>query len=178
MSADRPFVKAYLPREDKQQWERYCAQHGYNSSHVIRLALKKLSGNSPVQPKSEFTTVPETPDRSRKRIQLRLTGSEAETIARFAQAEGVSTTQWIVNLIRASLTKESQFGMTELAVLGESNRQLTRIGTNLNQIARRLNSTGGTIDTKVIAQVKQEIDRHLTNVHNAMLANRERWVIR
>ena len=87
-------------------------------------------------------------------------------------------TQYIVGLIRFHLTKDPQLGMAELALLGESNRQLAAIGSNLNQIARQFNTNGGALQMENVVHLKREIDRHLTLVRNVMLANRERWTIR
>ena len=57
-----------------------------------------------------------------------------------AAAVGLSRTQWSVALIRRRLRDRPQFSRPEALALIEVRRELRRIGVNINQIARALNT--------------------------------------
>jgi len=179
MSSTRPTIKAYLSPDLLERWTRYCRQHSTTSSSAIKQVVRKLTtAPEHAGPAPACASVEDTPDRSRRRMQLRLTQSEFDKIDGFARVAGESATQWVVNLIRKNLTGEPQLGMAELTALGQSNRQLAAIGTNLNQMARRLNAEGANADAERVLAFRHEIMSHLAAVNKVMLANRQRWVIR
>ena len=181
----RLVVKAYVSKEEHESWLGFCKAHKVSSSEALRAAIRKLSGYPKAAIPNNFVAVPEQPDRERKRIYLRLSESEFDKVSMCAKFEGTSITQWFVNLTRARLTREPQYGMNELFVLGESCRQLAAIGTNLNQVAKRLNSHRDPLATydvliavQEMEQLKDEIYAHLSHVRATMLSNRERWLLK
>lgn len=184
MTMPRPVLKIYVSKEELENWKLFCKAREISSSTALRAAVRKLSGHAAPEKLIGFEAVPEQSDKARRRVHLRLSESEFEKASACAAAESTSLTQWFVNLTRARLTRDPQLGMTELAVLGESNKQLAAMGSNLNQVARRLNSMQGSLPLDDVLRVAQEIDRlkreidaHLSQVRAVMLANRERWVI-
>jgi hypothetical protein len=57
-----------------------------------------------------------------------MTKSEKVAVQERAKPERCSQRRWIIDAIRAGLTREPQFGMKEIDALGESNYQLLAIG--------------------------------------------------
>jgi len=77
--------------------------------------------------------------RSRK-LTLRLGEADLRLLEVEAAAMGLSRTQWSVALIRRRLHDQPQFSRAETLALIEVRRELRRIGVNVNQIARALNT--------------------------------------
>lgn len=73
----------------------------------------------------------------KERFGILLTSSERAAIKERADTKCCSSRPWIVDAIRAGLTHEPQFNMSEIDTLGKSNYQLLTLGRNLNQISRR-----------------------------------------
>ena len=136
----RNVIKAYLSLELFLRWKKLCKENSTTSSALLNQVVRKLTGVASAAKPLSFETVQEAPDRARNRVQIRLTDSEKHKLAEAALQGEYSLTQYIVGLIRFHLTKDPQLGMAELALLGESNRQLAAIGSNLNQIARQFNT--------------------------------------
>lgn len=167
----------------KSRWNAYCAHLGKKPGAAIREAveaqLSKADSSpaaAPVRPVPK-RQADERPDEGRKaRIEVRLTPSEKAAVHELAEAEGCSPQQWIINTVRATLTRQPQFGMRELDALGESNYQLLAIGRNLNQIAKRLNEgLPETVTVEHIEKLCKVIEQHTELVSKAMRASLERW---
>jgi hypothetical protein len=65
---------------------------------------------------------------------------EHEALVNGALAEGLSQSEYVGRLAAAEETGAAFIGREACRLLGQSNLQLVRIGTNLNQIARSLNA--------------------------------------
>ncbi len=74
------------------------------------------------------------------KLTLRLDEADLGLLEREAAARGLSRTQWSVALIRRRLHHRPQFSRSEALTLIEVRRELRRIGVNINQIARALNT--------------------------------------
>jgi hypothetical protein len=172
-------LSVFLGTELKQEWQAHCANHAIKPSTAIRKVVRKLlsKGTATAPP---VTQINEAPDLERRRIELRLTGSEFSKIQALSAQEEVSPNAWIVNLIRANLTRSAQFGMAELRTLGESNSQLLKVGRNLNQIARWMNAHGGSgsLEIQRIEALYQLIREHTGTVASTMRANIDRYTLK
>jgi len=157
-------LSVHVGTDLKQRWIGYCAQHGTTASAAVRATIQKLLTHAE-RNQSVADVAYEQPDTTRHRVEVRLTGSELAKIREHAEVLGTSPNQWIVNLIRANLSRQAQFGMVELRALGESNSQLAAIGRNMNQIARKLNTgaSGGHIKAERIAALSSQIKTHHEN---------------
>ncbi|MDR0576133.1 MAG: plasmid mobilization relaxosome protein MobC [Candidatus Accumulibacter sp.] len=176
-------LNIHLGRDLKARWQTYCASLGKTPGAAIREAveaqLSKSSASSAAVRRPPKRQAGESPDEGRKaRIELRLTPSENSSIHEMAQAERCSPQQWIVNVVRATITRQPQFGIRELEALGESNYQLLSIGRNLNQIAKRMNERRpDTLPEKEIEKLRSIIKKHTETVSKVMRASLERWSI-
>lgn len=161
----------------KRRWQALCRRQGSTPSDGLRQVIVRLL-NSSAADTSPTPSTHEQPDTSRRRLELRLTETEYARIEALALQQGMSANRWVIHLIRANLSGEPQFGMTELRTLGESNSRLLAIGRNLNQIARHMNA-GRTLETVVTAERIDTLTRHIKNhtaqVAEIMRANIDRW---
>lgn len=164
----------------KEPWGAYCAALGKKPGAAIKEAIEQqlAKGGKTTEPKT-YQQTGQAPDGEVKvRFEILLTPSEKAAIQERAKLERCSQRRWVIDAIRVGLTREPQFGMNEIDALGESNYQLLAIGTNLNQIARRLNE-GQTAEVTVkhIEAVRRVIAEHTHKVSRAIAASLERWNI-
>lgn len=91
--------------------------------------------------RASFPERPAAPAEPRSgKLTVRLTDREAALLQAEAASVGLSRTQWSVSLIRRRLEGRAQFTPPEAMALIECRRELRRIGVNVNQIARALNT--------------------------------------
>ncbi|MGK0555790.1 plasmid mobilization relaxosome protein MobC [Bordetella bronchiseptica] len=161
----------------KRRWQALCRRQGSTPSDGLRQVIARLL-NSSAADTSPTPSTHEQPDTSRRRLELRLTETEYARIEALALQQDMSANRWVIHLIRANLSGEPQFGMTELRTLGESNSRLLAIGRNLNQIARQMNA-GRALETVVTADridtLTRHIKTHTARVADIMRANIDRW---
>lgn len=97
-----------------------------------------------------------------------------------AASLGLSRTQWSVALIRRRLHGRPQFTRPEALAFIEIQRELRRIGVNVNQIARALNTAvmEGTVldlETTQLAAFSDEIRAHIAGLRDAFDGNLAYW---
>ena len=111
----------------------------------------------------------------KNRIEVRLYKKEIQKLSQLAQPHHMTINTFVASVIRGLLNKTPLFTAAEVEVLYQSNSQLLRIGRNLNQIARQLNSMeGGSITSEQITSLQRIIDTHTEKVGDLLLANRRR----
>jgi len=165
----------------KQPWVDYCASIGIKPGVAIKKGIEQQLKNSQKQiTKENLSQQNESPDTENKvRLVVWLTPSEKAAIKKQAEVENCSSNRWVVDAIRVGLTHEPQFSTSETKELGQSNYLLLKIGTNLNQIARRLNEgRHEPITVDAISRLKNQIDEHTDKVSLAIRASLERWSIK
>lgn len=130
--------------------------------------------------------LPEGPDASPARLTgklgLRLVPADLAVLEAEAARRGMTRTQWTVALIRARLYRRPQLNRAEALALIEVQRELRRIGVNVNQIARALNTAvmeGAVLDLEVaqLAAFSEEIRAHLSGVRAAFEGNLAYWSV-
>ena len=173
-----PILSVRLGPDLKGRWESYCESLGRAPSSAIKEAIEQQleAANALTTPQTYRQT--EKIREPKERFEILLTVSEKAAVKERAQIERCSMRRWIVDAIRIGLTREPQFGMSEIDALGESNYQLLALGRNLNQIARRLNEGHHEPFTlERIEALRRLIDKHTDVVSNAIRASLERWSI-
>lgn len=180
MSSELRQIKVRVPVEFKARWQATCASMRLTANYALMLAMSRLMGENVSPTQLRFLAVPESADRTRHRQEVRLSGSEVQAIDKLAAAAGVSRRKYIVNLIRSHLLRTPQLGMHELAVVGESNKQLASIRSLLNQIAKKLNSgesvAASTIE-RALGNAESTIYAHIASIHPVIRSNLDRWAI-
>lgn len=177
MKNNQATLSVRLDSDLKRRWQVFCLRQGSTPSDALRQVIVRLLNGSTTA-SSPTPSMHEQPDISRRRMEVRLTETEYTRIEALALQQGMSANRWVIHLIRANLSGEPQFGMTELRTLGESNSRLLAIGRNLNQIARHMNA-GRALETVVTAEridtLTRHIKTHTARVADIMRANIDRW---
>ena len=180
MTKENLDLKLYLGAL-KEPWSLYCQKLGKKPGAALREAIKEQlakEGSLPSQPKTFRQTKESMTKEAKIRVEILLTPTEKSALEERAASERCSQRRWIVDAIRAGLTREPQFGMKEIETLGESNYQLLAIGRNLNQIAKAINEgRRSSVATDSIKELRKLIDDHTEKVSEAIRASSERWEI-
>lgn len=114
------------------------------------------------------------------KMTLRLGAADLAAVEAAAAAAGLSRTQWVAALVRRRLFARPQFSPPEAVAFIEVQRDLRRIGVNVNQVARAMNTAvleGRVLDLE-LAQVgafAQEVRDHLSGLRRAFEGNLDYW---
>jgi predicted DNA binding CopG/RHH family protein len=171
-----------------------CKQHGMSPSIMLKaLVLEELvrllqrEEDTQLRPPSHSASTFEAhahvgvTDHKRHRVGLRVSDSELTQLQNLAQQRGTSVQRLIVQLIRALLLNINAFAPQEINELGAINLSLMRIGSNLNQIAKRFNANKDApadVDTlDDIAACVKKINTHVQDCSKSLQLSRERWRI-
>lgn len=163
----------------KAPWLEWCAANGVKPGQAFRQIIAKLTASSASSESGR--KVHRQREMPTRQMELHFTPSEHAQVTALAGEQGFSPTKWVVALVRAHLTKQSQFGQSELERLAQSNQQLLALGRNLNQIAKALNSSpqhAGSVPVELLTALRTTIHTHTQTVSMIMRANVERWSIR
>ena len=114
------------------------------------------------------------------KLTLRLGAADLAAVEAAAVAVGLSRTQWVVAQVRRRLYAQPQFSPSEAAAFIEVQRDLRRIGVNLNQIARTMNATvpGGRapdLELVRVAAFAEEVRGGLSGLRRAFEGNLDYW---
>lgn len=130
---------------------------------------------------ASFPEASETPHRpGGGKLTLRLAPSDLLLLEAEAGTAGLSRTQWAVALIRRRLHHRPQLTRSEVVAFIEVQRELRRIGVNVNQIARALNAAvleGKVLEleTAQLTAFAGEIRGHLLGLRDAFEGNLTYW---
>ncbi len=114
------------------------------------------------------------------KLTLRLSDDDMMRLEAEAAHAGLLRTQWAAALIRRRLHGRLQLSPPEAMALIGVRRELHRIGININQIARALNTAvmeGSVLDLEIaqIAAFAAEIRGHLGGLDDAFAGNLAYW---
>lgn len=114
------------------------------------------------------------------KLTLRLSEPDLALVEVEAANVGLSRTRWSVALIRRRLHGRPQFTRPEALAFIDVQRELRRIGVNVNQIARALNTAvmEGTVldlETAQLAAFADEIRAHIRGLREAFDGNLAYW---
>lgn len=143
-------------------------------SRLLRRLMEDAAG-APLPAPMQAPSAP----RSGK-LTLRLGEADLRLLEVEATAMGLSRTQWSVALIRCRLHDRPQFNRPEALALIEVRRELRRIGVNINQIARALNTAvmdGVVLDLEVaqLGAFQAEIAAWVEALGEAFVGNLAYW---
>ncbi len=147
-------------------------QYGKSSiSYFVTQLLWNILKENSHQPDKSYLSV----NNKSCRLEIRFSEQEGDKLAELAKSHHMTINAFIVSIIRNYLDKTPLLTAAEVEALYQSNSQLLRIGRNLNQIARQLNSMeGGSITSEQITSLQKIIDAHTEKVGNLLLANKRR----
>lgn len=129
-------------------------------------------------PLPEATQAP--PGAKSAKLTLRLAAEDMALLEAEAGRAGLLRTQWAVMLMRRRLHGRLQLAPPEALALIGVRRELHRIGVNINQIARALNTAvmeGAVLDLEIaqLAAFAAEIRGHLGGLDEAFAGNLAYW---
>lgn len=174
-----PVLSVYLGNALRSQWDAHCKSQNVRSSTALKeVVVYLLSKNNRPQ---NFQEIVNTPDTSKVRLELRLSASEYEATKVLADVTGANVNRYVANLLRSHLTQAPQFHQRELDAVSESNAQLMKIGSNLNQLARAINRNPLDTDlarAELINDISRQIKAHASSVSMLIRANLQRWEVK
>jgi len=176
-----------LPTGMKQEWKAFCERQKEDPWRALVVLMRHLMKQPQLLAKtragqrSRFRATDDVDHSPKRRVELRLTESEYAALATIADESECSVQYWVVNLIRAALTRGVAVGVSELKELGKSNYQLMAIGRNLNQITHQINAEPGKhlprLTAEKVEALADEIAQHRQRVQAVVDACAERWVL-
>lgn len=117
-------------------------------------------------------------DHKLKYLSIRLPEWMIERIKPLAEKRSMKISRWVGALVQAHLITEPVLTKTELRSVYEATVQLTRVGTNLNQIAKALNEhyhPGDPHVLKAIKSVSKEIKELKEAIKALQIASNRSW---
>ncbi|HBI18695.1 MAG TPA: plasmid mobilization relaxosome protein MobC [Brevundimonas sp.] len=162
-----------LPPDLTRRFDAAAAMRG-GRSRLLRSLIEGAAQAS--LPASEARPV----TRLEAKLSLRLGVEDLAVLEGEAARAGLSRTQWTVALIRRRLHDRPQLTPSEAIAFIGVQRELRRIGVNINQIARALNTAvleGQVLDLEMVqlAAFADEIRAHLGGLRDAFQGNLDYW---
>jgi uncharacterized protein (DUF1778 family) len=162
-----------LPHDLTRRFDAAAALEGGRSRFLRRLMERAAQVPLP-EPARPQPGPPST------KITLRLAPHDMGLVETAASAAGVTRNQWCVRLIRRRVHGRPQFTPPESLCLIEVRRELRRIGVNVNQIARALNTAvmeGAVLDLELdqLADFRREIGTWIDALEEAFKGNLDYW---
>ncbi|RLV58104.1 plasmid mobilization relaxosome protein MobC [Parashewanella curva] len=168
-----PKTEVHLEPDEKSHWQEYCRSHSMSEAQMLRMLINKAS---PLAANTDNFKESRT-----NKVTIRLDSQNHKKLSMLAKEEGYfSQTNWVTSTVLAHLHRSPVLSVEEMQVLRESNRQLSAIGRNLNQIAKVLNiefRESDKITKEMIEMLSHRIDKHKDKVYTLLDKNRTRWSI-
>jgi hypothetical protein len=164
----------------KEALLRLCEERNIKPAHLLEQMIAKvapaqlaLTNMEPIaQEETDLTSEPAKP------FFLRLHKRDADELRKRAGVEKQTPQDWIRQRVRASLWKAPQFSKSEELALLESNRELSFLGRNINQIAHSLNASLNNMDLVNAAKLERlatQIKKHRNHVYSLINNNWGRY---
>ncbi|MFN3710612.1 MAG: plasmid mobilization protein [Alishewanella aestuarii] len=169
-----PQAKTFLSEEDKAAWSKFCKSADKSEAVMLqKMILKVLTGSIPTETSSSRG------EPKSGKVTVRLTEHERLKMINRANDEGYSNiTSWSTAVIRSALHHEPVLTNSEVTALRESNRELSAIGRNLNQVARALNIEFRDSDKLKLEGIEgliERIEQHKDTVADLLTRSMNRW---
>ncbi len=172
----RGHLSVALGDDLRGKFAAWCVAHQTTPSRQIKLMTQELCGHIERAALAESVGAI---DVERIRFELRLAKTEFDALRDLADQRGEKSVQALAGAaLRAFISKNPHYSATEMQVLGESNYQLLKVGTALNQMAKHMNANPTTATKgQELSIVASEIKAHVTLVSTYLRDSKERWVI-
>jgi hypothetical protein len=142
-------------------------------------ALRHLIDRAAAPSRETTTPASRLPARPAK-LTVRLAADDARGLSAAAAVAGLTPNAWAAALVRRRLSGRPTFRRTEEVALLSIQTELRRIGVNVNQIARALNTAvleGKVLDLEVayLDDLRTELRAHLSTLQQAFAGNLAYW---
>ena len=180
----QPILIARVTAGFKDAFTRYASAAGVSAPAALKAIVGQVVTATRVEP--DELEIPKAPEIRSERVTVRFSKEEMAEIAPRAQDYG-SPRDWLVALARAQIAPDvPQFSPEALQTLYESNRELSAIGRNVNQIAHAVNldlqQAGQLRRSRALvdelASLKAVIATHTERVTALCSASTARWTSR
>lgn len=168
--------KLRLPDQLAETFDRWAADHG-GRSPALRHLISKTCGSG----QQEIEGDPKLGHRPEK-LTVRLTRIDSQNLDVFARNAGLTRNAWVAALVRRRLNGAPTFALKDEISLLSVQTELRRIGVNVNQIARALNTSvlGGevlTLELAYLEHLRTELQAHMSTLREAFVGNLDYWVV-
>jgi hypothetical protein len=165
--------KVRISDETAAAFDAAAAAVGGRSALLRRLVQDQI-GAPPVQSAAASAV------RSAARLMVRLAAPEASHVTAHASAMGLRRAGWVAALVRRHAFGRPTFDRVQETALLAIRGEIRRIGVNLNQIARAMNTA--VIEGRVLAlelqsveDLRRELRGHMAALREAFAGNLTYW---
>ena len=140
--------------------------------------LRRLMDQAAAGPPTPGERLPARP----LKLTVRLAADDGEGLAREAASMGLTPNGWVAALVRRRLHGKPTFRPGEAVALLAIQGEVRRIGVNVNQIARALNTAvmeGKVLDLEVayLDALRTELRAHMFTLREAFAGNLAYWAV-
>lgn len=140
--------------------------------------LRRLMDQAAARPPPPGGRLPARP----LKLTVRLTADDGEGLAREAASMALTPSSWVAALVRYRLHGKPTFASGEAVALIAIQGEVRRIGVNVNQIARALNTAvmeGKVLDLEVayLDALRTELRAHMFTLREAFEGNLAYWAV-
>lgn len=164
-----------LPDDLAVRFDAWAGARGGRSASLRRLIAEAC--------RSDAAPLPATPSDPRPtKLTVRLAAADAPGLDAAAAATGLSRNGWAAAVIRRRLVGRPTFRRSEELALLAIQAEVHRIGVNVNQIARALNTAvleGKVLDLEMVAltDLRTELRAHILALRDAFEGNLAYWQV-
>lgn len=165
-----------LDDELAARFDAAAAAYGGRSARLRQL-VAGAAGAAAAEPRSSVGG-----QRDATRLMVRLAASEARHVADQAAALSMPRAAWVAALVRNHARGAPRFARPDELALVAIHGEVRRIGVNVNQIARALNTAvmeGRVLDTELgaVGDLGRELREHMTGLGEAFAGNLAYWAV-
>ena len=164
-----------VPDDLAAHFDAAAAAHGGRSARV-----RQLIAGAAVAPAARLAAAPARRDGAR--LMVRLAVGDAAHVAAEAAALQLRPSGWVAALVRRHAAARPRFSRPQELALIAIQGELRRIGVNVNQIARAVNSAvmeGRVLDLELTAleDLRREIREQMSALREAFEGNLAYWEV-
>lgn len=157
-------LRARINADVEQAFATLAKQRGMKTSDLLRsVVLAELGRIGPAETQIE----PDPQNAAMEVLKVRMPAFLWDAVKARSSLRGMPPGRWAAALLQSNLSRWPVFSDEETASLKENNRQLLKIGTNLNQMARSLNESFHQTE-QVRIELMLELSSSLTRTRNVI----------
>ena len=169
-----PTVYLRTSDEQKSKLRQLASQSGLSENGYMLTLLEQAAGERQAPPIVDADVAAA----GIERVTVRMPAFLRRAVADRAATAGMSSSRWIASLVQSNLMRSPVLTDAEIAVVLATRRELAAIGRNINQIARKSNSTfqeSGRAPLDRLAELNEVVDRAQQEIRELVRASRNVW---
>ena len=181
-----PILKTRVSPAEQKQFQDLAEAAGKKPGTLLRELVQAhiAGGVVPVRDTGPAKKIAPATNAELERFELRLAAFMKSEVKRRAQAEEMSSSEWVAALIQTVLMDEPVLTDREIEIVSYANRALAALGRNLNQIARSMNRAELTylplsekekLTLEGITELKGQIGKLRESVLSLVRARKRAW---